>query len=112
MIFQQSVDAQLHKSIIEPLQRLHWTGFDFKDSPSVTIVDGLDECDGTDIQSGLVKLRAAAFRHSSLRIRILITSRRGVYLQSTFNSSSLQPRVTRLALSNKKGYPSIPERFV
>jgi len=101
MIFQQSVDTQLAKLIIEPLRHLHSTGFDFKDSPFVIIIDGLDECQGTDIQSGLVKSLAAAFRDSPLRIRILIASRPEVYLQSTFNSSSLRPHLSHLALSDE-----------
>jgi len=101
MIFHQSVDVQLTKLIIEPLRRLHSTGLDFKDSPFVIIIDGLDECRGADIQSGLLKSLAAAFSHSPLRIRILITSRPEAYLQSTFNSSTLQPHLSRLALSEE-----------
>ena len=49
----------------------------------------------------LVKSLAAAFRDSPLRIRILIASRPEVYLQSTFNSSSLKPHISHLALSNE-----------
>jgi len=94
MIIHQSIDTQLAKPIIEPLRRLHSTGFDFKDSPFVIIVDGLDECQGIDIQSGLVKSLVAAFRDSPLRIRILIASRPEVYLQSTFKSSSLRPHLS------------------
>jgi len=101
MIFQQSVDVQLAKLIIEPMQHLHSTGFDFKASPFVIIIDGLDECQGNDIQSGLVKSLAAAFRHSPFRIRVLIASRPEVYLQSIFNLTSLQPHLSRLALSDE-----------
>jgi len=101
MIFQQSIDTQLAKLIIEPLRHLHSTGFDFKDSPFVIIVDGLDECHGSDIQTGLVKSLAAAFRSSPLRIRILIASRPEVHLQTTFKPTSIQPHVSRLALSDE-----------
>jgi len=101
MIFQQSVDVQLAKLIIEPIRNLHSTGFDFKDSPFVIIIDGLDECRGRDIQSGLVKSLSSAFLHSPFRIRILIASRPEVYLQSTFNLPSLKPRLSRIALSDE-----------
>jgi len=101
MLFQKSIDAQLLKLIIEPLKRLHSTGFDFKDSPFVIIIDGLDECQGNDVKAGLVKSLAAAFCHSPLRIRILIASRPEVYLQSAFNSSLVQPHLSRLALSDE-----------
>jgi len=101
MILKQSVDVQLTKLIIEPIRHLHFTGFDFKASPYVIIIDGLDECQGKDIQSGLVKSLAATFRDSPLRIRILVASRPEVYLQSTFNLSPLQPHLSRLALSDE-----------
>ena len=101
MIFHQSIDTQLAKLIIAPLHCLHSTGFDLENSPFVIIVDGLDECEGSDIQSGLLKSLAAAFRSSTLRIRILIASRPEVYLQSTFSNSSFKPHLSRLSLSNE-----------
>jgi len=101
MIFQQSVDVQLAKLIIEPIRHLHSSGFDFKISPYVIIIDGLDECQGNVIQSGLVKSLAAAFRHSPFRVRILISSRPEVYLQSFFNLTSLQSHLSRVALSDE-----------
>ena len=101
MFFHQSLDVQLAKLIIEPLWRLHSTGFNFRNSPFVIIIDGLDECQGTDIQSRLVKSLIAAFHHSPLRICILIASRPEVHLQSAFNSSSVQSRLARLALSDE-----------
>ena len=48
-----------------------------------------------------MKLLAAAFRDSPFRIRILIASRPEVYLQSTFNLTSLQPHLSRVALSGE-----------
>jgi len=112
MIFKQSVDFQLAKLIIEPMQYLHSTGFNFKDSPFVIIIDGLDECQGKDIQSGLVKSLAAAFHHSPFRIRILIASRPEVYLQSTFNLPSLRPHLSRLALSDEYSTGEDIRRFL
>jgi len=112
MILKQSVDVQLAKLIIEPIRHLHSTRFDFKASPFVIIIDGLDECRGNVIQSGLVKSLAAAFHHSPLRVRILIASRPEVYLQSTFNLSSLQPHLSRLALSNEYSAKEDIRRFL
>ena len=102
-IFKQSIDVQLSKLIIEPLDQLVSAGIIFDASPLVIIIDGLDECEGNDVQSGIVKSLAAAFCRSPLRIRILIASRPEVHLQSTFNSSSIHPRlqVARLALSGE-----------
>ena len=100
-IFNQSIDVQLAKLIIEPIHELHSRGMIFDISPLVLIIDGLDECRGNGVQSGIVKSLAVAFHHFPLRIRILITSRPEVYLQSTFNSSSIQPRLSRLALSDE-----------
>jgi len=61
MISKRSVDVQLAKLVIEHIQYLHLTGFNFKASPLVIIIDGLDECQGKDIQSEFVKSLAAAF---------------------------------------------------
>jgi len=96
-----SIDTQLSKLILEPLVRLHSSGFDFQNCPFAIIVDGLDECQSKDMQSKVVKSLAAAFHRSPLRIRILIASRPEVYLKSTFNSSPIQPHLTRLALSDE-----------
>jgi len=100
-IFEQSVDVQLSKLIIDPLEQLFSAGIIFDISPLVVIIDGLDECQGDDVQSGIVKSLVAAFRHSSLRIRILIASRPEVHLQSTFNPASMQRHLSRLALSDE-----------
>jgi len=112
MIFKQSVDVQLAKLIIEPIRLLHSTEFDFKDSPFVIIIDGLDECRGNDIQSGLVKSLTAAFLHFPFRIRILIASRPEVYLQSTFNLTSLQPHLSRIVLSDEYSAKEDIQRFL
>ena len=101
MVFQQSVDVQLHKLIIEPLQWLQLRGFDFRNCPFVIIIDGLDECKGNLVQSGFVKSLISAFLRSPLRIRILIASRPEIHLQSTFNSSLISPHLSRLALSDE-----------
>ena len=100
-IFQQSVNVQLTKLIVEPLEQLYSAGLLFDLSPLTIIIDGLDECQGSDIQSGLIKSLATAFIHSPLRIRILIASRPEVYLRSAFNSPSVQPHLARLALSDE-----------
>jgi len=100
-IFEQSVDVQLSKLIIDPLEQLVSAGIIFDISPLVIIIDGLDECQGGDVQSGIVKSLVAAFRPSSLRIRILIASRPEVNLQSTFNPTSMQSHLSRLALSDE-----------
>ena len=100
-IFEQSIDVQLSKLIIEPIHELHSRGLIFDISPLVILIDGLDECRGNDVQSGIVKSLVVAFRDFPLRIRIFITSRPEVYLQSTFNSPSVQHLLARLALSDK-----------
>ena len=101
MIFYHSVDTQLNKLILEPLRRLHSKGFNFQNCPFVIIIDGLDECEGNLVQSGLIKSLTTAFLLSPLRIRILVASRPEVHLQSTVNSSSIDPHISRLALSNE-----------
>jgi len=99
-IFEQSVDVQLSKLIIKPLEHLFSAGIIFDDFPFVIIIDGLDKCQGGDVQSGMVKSLVAAFRDSPLGIRILITSRPEVHLQATSNSITIQPHLSHLSLSD------------
>jgi len=101
MVFHHSVDTQLNKLLLEPLQRLQSEGFDFRNCPFVIIIDGLDECQDDPIQSSLIKSLATAFLRSPLRIRILIASRPEIHLQTTFNSPSIEPHLSRLALSGE-----------
>ena len=101
MIFRQSIDTQLAKLVLGPLHQLHSTGFNFINCPFVTVIDGLNECRGNEIQCSIVRSLASAFKDSPVRFRILIASRPEVYLQSTFNSSLVQPHLARLALSHE-----------
>jgi len=112
MIFHHSVDVQLEKLIIEPLQWLYSTGHDFRNCPFVIIIDGLDECQGNLVQSGLVKSLTTSFLRSPFLIRILITSRPEIHLQSIFNSSSMEPHVSRLALSDEYSPDEDIRRFL
>ena len=101
MIFHHSIDVQLDKLIIEPLQRLYSTGHDFRNCLFVIIIDGLDESQGDLVQSGLVKSLTTSFLRSPFLIRILVTSRPEIHLQPIFNSSSMEPHLSRLALSDE-----------
>jgi len=111
-IFKQSIDVQLSTLITEPLEQLFCAGMIFDISPLVVIIDGLDECQGGDVQSGIIKSLVTAFRHSSLRIRILIASRPEVHLQSTFNLTSIQPHLSRLALYDEYSPDEDIHRFL
>jgi len=111
-IFEQSVDVQLSKLITDPLEQLFSAGIIFDISPLVIIIDGLDECQGGVVQSGIIKSLIVAFRHSSLRIRILISSRPEIHLQSTFNPTSVQPHLSRLALSDEYSPDEDIHRFL
>jgi len=100
-VFHHSIDVQLNKLLLEPLQRLHSTGFDFEKCPFVIIIDGLDECQGDLFQSCLVKSITTTFLRSPLRVRILIASRPEIHIQSTFNTLSFSSNFSRLALSGE-----------
>jgi len=112
MIFHYSVDVQLDKLIVEPIQRLYSTGHDFSNCPFVIVIDGLDECQGDLVQSGLVKSLTTSFLRSPFLIRILVTSRPEIHLQSIFNSSSMEPHLSRLALSDEYSPEEDIHRFL
>ncbi|KAJ7489271.1 hypothetical protein FB451DRAFT_1080788 [Mycena latifolia] len=84
-IFDKSHSMQLQKLIIEPTQ----------DSDSgltrtfVIIIDGLDECEGQDIQQEILRSIGNSFQRSHLPLRFLVASRPEPHITEVFREPSL-----------------------
>ncbi|KAJ6523809.1 P-loop containing nucleoside triphosphate hydrolase protein, partial [Mycena capillaripes] len=64
------LDIQLHNLVIKPFEAMNYSG-----PPFILIIDGLDECDGQEIQQEILwSLGNSLCKHSPL-VRVLITSR-------------------------------------
>ena len=71
----KALEIQLQKLILEPLQQIS----EESKQPIVIIIDGLDECEGEDVQSNVLRLLGSVFQRPSVggcnRICFIVTSR-------------------------------------
>ncbi|KAJ7934261.1 hypothetical protein B0H13DRAFT_1591705, partial [Mycena leptocephala] len=74
----RAMDVQLRTLILEPC----------KSTPFILLIDGLDKCDGHNIQQEILRLIASAA--NSHRLRILVSSRPELHIQETFEEESFR----------------------
>ena len=90
----KALEIQLQKLILEPLQQVS----EESKQPIVIIIDGLDECEGEDMQSNLLRLLGSVFQRLSVggcdRICLIVTSRPEPWIRDGFAVKSLS-RITR-----------------
>jgi len=98
LIFQKSFKVQFTTLLIDPINSL--SDEDRLFMPNVIIIDGLDECVDREEQRHILKVLSETVLECSIGLRILIVSRPEVEIQGAFNSDSLRPLSTRLALDN------------
>ena len=81
-------EIQLQKLILEPLQQVSEQAM----HPVVIIIDGLDECEGEDMQSNVLRLLGSVFQHPSVgcdRICFIVTSRPEPWIRDEFTIEPL-----------------------
>ncbi|KAJ7840179.1 hypothetical protein B0H14DRAFT_2512685 [Mycena olivaceomarginata] len=81
------MDVQLRTLILEPRNLLQ------KDSLLVLLIDGLDECEGRNIQQEILHLIQSTADDQFCRLRILVASRPEAHIKETFEAEFFQ-RVT------------------
>ncbi|KAJ7436898.1 hypothetical protein B0H11DRAFT_1885693 [Mycena galericulata] len=83
-IIHKSISTQLHKMIIEPcLEQPTVTG------NLVIVIDGLDECEGQDIQREILRLAGYAVHQKRLQLRFFVASRPEPHIKEMFNDTRL-----------------------
>ncbi|KAF8951001.1 hypothetical protein BDZ97DRAFT_1082696 [Flammula alnicola] len=102
LLFRQSFKSQLETLIIEPLRQLTRPSVDSSSelSPFLVIIDGLDECDGRDVQTNIIYTISDALRDAGLPLLFLITSRPEQHLAMAFNSRRITDLLIRLPLDD------------
>jgi len=92
-LFKKNRQTQMLELLVEPLIRLslketagapvhaHTT---LKSHPRLVVIDGLDECSGSDIQCDLLRIIASAIPHMPYPLRFLITSRPESHITRAF----------------------------
>ncbi|KZP29708.1 hypothetical protein FIBSPDRAFT_926867, partial [Athelia psychrophila] len=92
----QSMEDQLEKLIIQPLKALagHST------TPSVIIIDALDECNDHAKIGTFIDIVARACSSRQLPVRLLLTSRREDHIIRAFSSAVATAATTELSLES------------
>ena len=82
-------EIQLQKLILEPLQQV----LEQSNQPIVIIIDGLDECEGEEVQANILRLLGSVFQHPSVggcnRICFIVTSRPEPWIHDEFTIEPL-----------------------
>jgi len=90
----KDLDTQFRTLIIEPFQRLSTPPTEL---PFV-IIDGLDECQGSETQKCILRLIGEALQEHNLPLRFLIASRPEPHIREIFDTSLLNQRTRRIVL--------------
>ncbi|KAF8959316.1 hypothetical protein BDZ97DRAFT_1610639, partial [Flammula alnicola] len=102
LVFGRSFESQLKALIIEPLLQIRQQSDSSANltSPFLIILDGLDECDGRDVQTNIIHAISDALRDTGLPLVCLIASRPEQQINMAFDSRKVTNIVTRLPLDN------------
>ncbi|KAJ7085045.1 hypothetical protein C8R44DRAFT_544402, partial [Mycena epipterygia] len=82
-IVDKSLSIQLQKLIVEPWQQL------ISSPCAVIIIDGLDECEGQDVQQEILRSICYAIHDMKLSVQFLIASRPEPHIFEIFNAPPL-----------------------
>jgi hypothetical protein len=82
----RSMDMQLRNLILEPCKLARGRGA----FPSSLLIDGLDECDGHNIQQEILRLIGSISVKNHPALRILVASRPEPHIWETFKEDSLR----------------------
>ncbi|CAA7270552.1 unnamed protein product [Cyclocybe aegerita] len=100
LIFQYSLDTQLAKLVLEPLQHLfNQETPRLAPQPLLILIDGLDECLDEDSQAQLIKAISSASRRVPAPLRFLISSRPERHISFALNACG-PSIVSHLELNN------------
>ncbi|PPQ87780.1 LOW QUALITY PROTEIN: hypothetical protein CVT25_008824 [Psilocybe cyanescens] len=103
-IFQLNFDIQFGTLFLDPLLQLSSTGRFTSGTPfpNLIIIDGLDECNGADVQNTILNTISNALQQhrSALPFRFLIASRPEYHLTTSFSGAPLYTLAFRLALDD------------
>ncbi|KAF8079353.1 hypothetical protein FPV67DRAFT_113445 [Lyophyllum atratum] len=93
MVIHSSTDTQTQKLIIETFRSIETPS-----SPSVVVIDGLDECDGNDAQIRILVQILEIVRKSFVPLRFIILSRPEPHIEHSFRSTSLRDFTSSISL--------------
>ena len=101
LILTYSIEVQLTKLVLEPLQLLAGQGYFFsRKFPRLVVIDGLDECLNKGAQTNLIHFLASAMARNQLPLKFLIVSRPEAHIKLAVALASQQTTFFHLELNN------------
>ncbi|KDR79883.1 hypothetical protein GALMADRAFT_241992 [Galerina marginata CBS 339.88] len=97
----KEISKQLKALIIEPFRKLALP----RSQIYFVIIDGLDECQGFEIQRQILTLIAKTLAEANIPLRFIITSRPEAHLNEAFRQESLGCRTRRISLDSSSFNP-------
>ncbi|KDR84612.1 hypothetical protein GALMADRAFT_719218 [Galerina marginata CBS 339.88] len=94
----KSMNIQMHSLIVAPLMRSQY----HQTHTATVIIDGLDECDGPNMQKAILSLIADTKSKSTLPLRFLIASRPEFWIRNCFDRQPLFNMTRRINLSESR----------
>lgn len=113
-VFTKTLEVQMLRLVLEPLVRLaslHPSQAAIRGLPYVFIIDGLDECLDRAEQKAIIHLFATILRRN-IGWKVLITSRPGQTIQSSFDVLVPASLSSRIVLSNDHDSDGDIRRFL
>ncbi|KAF8974244.1 hypothetical protein BDZ97DRAFT_5584 [Flammula alnicola] len=93
-ILSKNMKLQFEKLIVEPLRLLYYlTATTF-----IIFIDGLDECEGEQMEADIAQLFGSMFEGDNLPICLMVTSRPEPWIQHAFESTELLRNARRISL--------------
>jgi hypothetical protein len=92
-VFTKIYETQIQQLLVEPLLSLESTGT-LVTNPQLIVIDGLDECEGTDVQCELLRVIARAIPKIPYPLRFLLTSRPEAHIKCVFDHDANVQAVT------------------
>ena len=101
LILSYSVEVQLTKLVLEPLQLLADQGYFLsRQSPQLVVIDGLDECLDTGAQTNFIQFLSSSVAQYPLPLKFLILSRPEAHIKLAFALVGERSTVSHLELND------------
>ncbi|KAF4609579.1 hypothetical protein D9613_012239 [Agrocybe pediades] len=100
LVLSQSITEQFQSLLFAPLQHALQVTPQNHATPTLVILDGLDECQSEEEQGNILDPLANIRQQFSLPLRVLVCSRPETQIVSSFQSTALEPITTRLILDD------------
>ncbi|GLB37861.1 hypothetical protein LshimejAT787_0409120 [Lyophyllum shimeji] len=108
LVIHKATGTQIQKLIVEPLQAM-WSDSDIVHAPapqsacpSLVVIDGLDECKGSDAQVHILTHILDLVQNHFTPLRFMIVSRPEPHLDHCFNKTGLSSLTTEISISGDR----------